>query len=410
MAWRVSAAALVLAVLMVFGGCGGGGDEGGNAGGNQAGAAVGSVTTDGGSPEDYTLMLDGQEVDVDIQPDGSFQLPGIPPGDHVIDVVGPDGMEGGRVEFTIDEDETVTLPPIRPEAAGQIAGLVMLRETDGSLTPAEGISVIARSDLIWIMDGTDGPRLADPNSGVTASQEDDGTDARPLIYPPPPGATYDAVTDAAGSYSMKGVAPGNYLVTVAAAGYLAREVYVYVAPGRTAVADFTLVVDQEPEYGVIAGQVIGVGEPNVDGVYPVQANTVKKPLEGATVEVYLEDPWIDPPYMGGIEVQPDVTLPGAAGGSTGDADGDIGEVEPPIIICPPFRWDVLSTRTDADGNYELKVPVGRRAVQVWAWGYESGWQEVTVTAGGTVRADFELPAWVFDPPVPEPGPDAPLTR
>ena len=316
-------------------------------------------------------------VPVAVQPDGSFEIPNIPPGSHVLDVVGPDGMSGGRVEFEIVAGSNEVLPPIEPAPCGQIAGMVMKFE-DGALTPLAGVEVIARSDLIWIMTDENAATIA------PASEPNDA----PLIYPPPEGATYTAHTDDDGSYVMKAVRPGPYFVTVAVPGLETGEVFVSVGPGRTAAADFVLKPVVDPGVGRIEGTVVSANSTGATA-----------PIEGALVEVVMDNGWAPPP-PGPIPVPIGVSFPGVGsspGSESGGAPG--GTVSPPDII-----WRAFSTLTDSDGRYSLNVPSGHCLVSAWLWGYHRESRRATVQPGETIVVDFALKPAPMPLPVPLPEP------
>jgi hypothetical protein len=392
---RILALGLYILVLALMAGCGGGGDESAPSVNNQTGVLTGSVDLASGSPEKCRLLLNGTELPVRVNPDGTFRIPNIPPGEHVLDIIGPDGSESGRTQFEIEPGEEIELPPIKPLPAGQIAGLVIKNE-NGVWVPAVGVEVVARSDMIWIMDDKGNPTIAPDGTaaGSSPSSGPDNTDAAvPFIYPPPPGFSYSAITDDTGSFVMRAVQRGPYFVTVAVPGYMPGEAFVYVAPGQTAVADFQLWPEKDPEVGKIVGKVTGV---SLDGT--------RAPIAGASIEVYMDHPWILPPPEP-IELPPDVRpdMPVAFGAEAIGPGGSIG-IMPPII-----DWRVFSTVTDENGEYSLDVPAGLRVVSAWAWPYEWAEQRVEVPVNGVVRANFVLKELeIEEPPIePFPVPDRP---
>ena len=332
-------AALLVAGAVFLAGCGGGGSDTSLVG---TGTARGLIRS-AGSPADFTLLLDGVEVDVPVGDDGAFTMPSIPPGEHELQVIGPDGMEGGSVTFTIEPGGDVVLPPIDTEVGGQIVGMVMKRE-DGVLKPLPGVEVVARSDLYWIMDATGSPSVG-PETG----------DAMPFIYPPPPGVSYSAVTEDDGSFRMGAVVPGPFLVEVVVPGLTRGDQYVFVEPGRTAVADFELTPVVEPGIGTVQGTV---------------TDSSGKPLVGALVEVVFDTGWRPPPPTDPVEPSRDLSIGGIRPMS--DASGSMPGFMPPDII-----WTHFATLTDASGKYSLTVPTGTCTVSAWLWGYE--WQSQSLT-------------------------------
>lgn len=368
---------IVAVSVSVLIGCGGNGENVSQPPGQSA--VTGTIAVEGGSAEGYQLLLNGAPVPATVQPDGSFTITGVPEGTHVLDVIGPDGMSGGRAEFSTVPGQTVPLPPIETRLGGQIVGMITKLE-EGVLTPLVGVEVVARSDMPWILDG--------PTSE---------TDDRPLIYPPPRSQTYSIHTGEDGSYAMRAVTPGPYLVTVAVPGLTTGTAFVHASAGRTAVADFTLEPVIDPGVGTIEG-----------AVWAVDRDGATTPLEGALVEVSMDDGWRTPPPGPIVPLPPDfpVDEPGSAPGGEGE-----GGAEPGVGIVPPdIYWNVFSTLTDSRGRYSINVPSGRGHVRAWKPGYEGDGRRVTVQPGETLTQEFRLrrvPDVVVPPlPWPEPGPDA----
>jgi hypothetical protein len=308
----------------------------------------------GENPEDYQILVDGVPVDVEIQDDGTFVVPGLPSGDHAIDVVRKDGLRAGRVPVKVEPGDPIKLPePIKLEGAGQIVGIVVKRTSAGE-EPLAGVEVVARSDLIWIQAG-DKVTLAPAQSNST----------EPLIYPPPEGAMYSAFTEEDGSYCMKGVKPGGYFVAVVVPGLTPGEAYVWVEANRTAVADFVLREAVEEGVGTVEGTVMG----ETEGQSP-------EPLYGAAVTVtpvnygYRPGPTPEPlPIVGAAQA----SIPGT------------GHVMPPDI-----RWYEFRTLTDKQGHYSLNVPSGDASMFVWGDGYEGEGREIQVLPDQTTVQDFIL--------------------
>jgi len=339
---------------------------------NKTGTASAKIVTTEGQATDYKVKLDGVEVSVPIGSDGSFTIPGIPPGSHVLDVIGPDGMHGGRAEFVIDPGEVKELPPIPVEPCGQIAGMVMKRDGD-TLTPLAGVEVVARSDLIWIMAG----------DGKTTVGSTDPSGGTGLVFPPPEGKSYSAFTDSNGSYVMPAVKPGSYLVTVVVPGLVPGEQFVSVEPGKTAVADFELEEAVEPGVGTVEGTVYGLDE---KGENPT-------PLEGALVQVSVGTPWRPPRPEPPIIVPLEVKLPGVTPAEADDGSG--------LEVMPPdLWWQVFSTLTDANGHYSLNVPAGRATITANAWGYTMARQSLVIARNTTTTVDLKLTKLpiVIEPP------------
>lgn len=370
---RLVCVVIVAVSVSVMLGCGGNSGTVSQPPGQEHGVVTGTITVEGGSAEGYQLLLNGAPVPATLQPDGSFTITGVPEGTHVLDVIGPDGMSGGRAEFSTAPGQTVPLPPIETRLGGQIVGMITKLE-EGVLTPLVGVEVIASSEAMWILD--------EPMSDESS---------RPLIYPPPPGRTYSAYTTEDGSYRMRAVMPGPYLVTVAVPGLTTGTAFVYVSAGRTAAADFTLEPVIDPGVGTIEGIVVGV-----------ESDGAATPLEGALVEVSMDGGWRPPqpePILLPPEFAPDT--PGSAPGGEGGSGPDVG------IVPPEIYWNVFSTLTDSRGRYFLNVPSGRGHIRAWKPGYEGDGRRVTVQPGETLTESFRLRRVrdVVVPPTPGPGPD-----
>ena len=363
--WIVFATALVLAVL---GGCGGGGTSPDGTDG-LVGTLQGQVDLDGNDPANYGVFVDGQNTGVQIQPDGRFEVAGVPGGEHVIDVIRHSGMEAGRATVVVTPGRIVPVPGlIRLEGAGQIVGFVVKRINDQE-QPLAGVEVVARSDRPWI--------LTDDTTGPGSGETEPGT----LIYPPPPGVEYAAFTQEDGSYCMKGVEPGPYFVVVAVPGLTSGQAYVWMEANRTAVADFVLRPIVEPGVGTVTGTVSGRSE----------EGTVL--LVGAHVAMVFPGDW--------RPIPPDEPLPiigvdqPASPPISNEAPG------PPDVVWRKFR-----TLTDSQGRYSLNAPSGHAEMHVWAHGYEPESRPLTVQPDQTQTENFVLE--MLSSISPGPVPDRPL--
>lgn len=386
--WAVAVAVLVVGLL----GCGGGGSydtpEDTPSTPQRLGTLVASVTGSG-NLSSSRVLLDGAEVPVRVGSNGELVIPGLPPGDHVVDVIGPDGMHAGRATFEVKAGEETEVDPIPLEPSGQIVGIITQRD-GASLTPLAGVQVVAQANVDWAN--------AIPVPGTEASART----AEPITIDPtdPTGDTFTATTDTDGSYAIKGVQAGLYLVTVAVPGLEAGEQLVWVDAGHTAVADFELEAYIEPGVGTLECTVYAVAE---DGS--------KTPLEGAIVEAYPEDGWLLPGPGDPIELPPGVPFPADLvaraslspdDGTSDDGSFDGGDGCVDCVLPPDVIWRSFSTITDANGKCSLNVPAGHCDVSAWAYGYEYAGERVTVTDGSTVSLTFELRAYDFpeEPPLP----------
>jgi len=104
-------------VVSVLAGCGGGGDS--VAPPAQVGTASGNVDLSGGSAEGLRLVLNGAPLPVAVQVDGSFEIPNLPPGDYILDVLDPDDLSAGRANFHVEPGLVTVLPVSGPSPAGR---------------------------------------------------------------------------------------------------------------------------------------------------------------------------------------------------------------------------------------------------------------------------------------------------
>jgi hypothetical protein len=349
-------------------GCGGGGGGAPVTGGGNntsVGTLQAQVSLAGAEPSDLQVTIDGQPSTAPVGTDGSITVPGLPPGDHVLDVMQKDGMKAGRAAFTIVGGSIATIRvPIPLDGAGQIVGMVVKLE-NGTPTPMANVEVTARGDLAIITNG------GETTVGLP------GAPSMPLIWPPPPGVTYSAFTDTDGTYQMKGVKPGPYLVSVVVPGFTPQYAWVMVQAFRTAVADFMLKPQVTPGTGAVEGTVTGA-----------QSDGSTAPIDGATVIIAMNTPWVPP-------APPPVPMMSAGTAATTD----------PIMPPPDVRLKVFRTVTDANGYYSLKVPSGNGKAVAWAMGFAPSAQAITIQPDVTTTVNFLLKAVELPPmpPIP-PGP------
>lgn len=337
----------IAVVVVLFGliGCGSGGED---VVINPTGGVVTGQLTGVDNPENYSILVDGSEVTV--QPDalGNFVIQNLPPGEHNVAFLSPDGMAGARVDVVVEDGRTTPVGAVEGALGGQIVGLVMQVDGDGALTPLAGVEVIADSDFVGIeLPVHDG----DPDA---MSRSDEVTD----IEQPRDGDAiqYRAFTDESGSFTMRAVAEGAYLVSVNVPGLEQGTSWVWVSPGYTSVADFHLRQAIEPGVGTIRGSVL-----SADG---------GTPIEGAVVEVFMEGSYWEP-------------IPAVASADQGD--------EPSVV--PPYYFNQFRTITDAQGTFSLNVPAGYLNLSAWAEDYEYVFQQLAVQADEVLSLTFSLQPW-----------------
>lgn len=341
--------ALVLSMFLLAG-CGGGGKSSVTPTGN--GSVTGQVL--GADPSEYTLVLDGAELDLHPDASGSFTIPNLPAGNHYLSVISGDGMTGAHLVVDVDPDDTSDLGNIALQPGGQIVGLVLQKDESNNLTPLAGVTVVADPEPVYIMDG-------EPNTDPPAS---DGEDL-----------ALRAITDGNGSYVIPAVPEGAYVVTVNVPGLVQGVAYVWVSAGTTATADFQLLPAIEEGVGTVRGTIKGVGGA------PAAA-----PLEGATVTITCDGTW--------QPIRPDdpLPMPVALLGK------GLAPRQATSIICPPYWFNQFTTLTDQNGEYSLNVPSGYLSISVWAEGYEGAYESFSLRPRQTVVKDYTLTIQTELPP------------
>jgi hypothetical protein len=370
--------ALLLPVSVVLFGCGGGSpgpEPGPPANAGQIAGRIAGVA----DPADYTITVDGRPVKVSPSANGSFTIPGVPPGAHTVGCIGPGGMQGGYVAVRVRKGRTANAGDISPELGGQIAGIVTRWLSGGTLEPVPQVEVVATSDPnVWIENPPDEP--------VPIGRGATGTTGDEIVI--------STFTDDNGSYVMKAVPPGSYDVSVIIPGSEPTMQFVWVEAGHTSVADFTLYPAPEEGVGTAKGTVTGEGE---------------GPLEGAQVTVTTGEPWVVPMPAGVLAALAESRLDAGLlspmqqsepGGGIDPTD----PTDPGMPIEPPwFEVRVFSTLSDQNGHYSLNVPVGTHWIECWLDGWEWQGEDIVIEKDTTTTKDFVLEEW--EEPIPWPCPD-----
>lgn len=355
---RVALVAVGLLCVVVMCGCGGSGSAVKPPGevGTLSGTLVGAS-----NPQDYQIVVDGKALDVAPGPDGKFRVPNLPAGRHSVAFVGGGGMMGAYVDATVVPGRTTSVGNVTPGLGGQIVGLVMRRDTEGNLSPLEGVEVLADSDEpIYVIQGDDGTLSDPPQKDGDALQ-------------------FKAITDSNGSYVIPAVPEGSYIVTVNVPGLTQGIQWVWVSPGTTAAADFQLEEAIDQGVGTVTGTVLGA-----------DSSGEATPLEGAMVTVYTEGQW-SPPNPG-----VPIALPGdAASKLMSTLQAATG------FVAPDYWFQDFATLTDANGKYTLNVPSGYISISVWAEGYEYVFERVALQPETTLTKNYVLQPWVEPEPMPE---------
>jgi len=329
---------IAIAIMtLVLAGCAGGG-LGALLGLVAIGDAVGDIEDlfAGDDDGEATVLLDGQAIRTVDAGNDTLRLRGLPAGRHLLQIVANE-FRGILRLITVQPDADIELGALQAEDGGLVSGTVTIRENDGSTRRAVRVPVYA----------------VPGGSAVVAA-------GQPVTTIPPTGTHYVTYTDGNGNYTISAMAPADYLVTAAVAGYMAD---VQLIEGlqvnqRQRNKDLELVADNVPAgeaRGVVQGQT-GGGAASLGGAS----------LRAQLCTAYAPD-------------IPQATIDRIANQHGGD-----------LRAAPWFRWEVLSTLADAGGSYELPLPPGNPRVHAFSYDYRPAFRDLTITDGTTSQADFTL--------------------
>jgi hypothetical protein len=331
---------LAIAVItVVLAGCGGGGVAA-LLGLVSIGNAVGDIQNlfgDDGGSDRAEVLLDGQVIRTVDRGNDNLRLRGLPEGRHLLQIIAND-FRGVLRLINVDPNTDLNLGQLQAEDGGQVRGTVTLHMGDGSTQSAARVAVYA------IPGG----------AGVVAA-------GQPATSLPPTGTHYVTYTDGNGDFEISAMTPGDYLVTATVAGYTADVALIegLQVDQRQRNTDLELQADA----GVQTGRAVGV----VQG----QAGGGAVSLAAASLRADL-----DTAYAPDI---PQDTINRIANRHGGN-----------LRAAPWFRWEVLSTLSDAGGSYRLALPPGTPRIDAFSYGYQPAFLDPVITAGATTQADFTL--------------------
>ncbi len=335
----------VLAVLMSAALVGCGGAIGLLLGLVALGEVVGDVSDwfdDDAPPGQFRVLLDGQLLPVQPDAAGNLALSDLPADRHLLQVVAPSRLTGAVRIINVAAGSPVDMGTLEPVAGGRILGTVTTQAAGGAFLAAKRVLVVALPGGAGLVDATH---------------------TAPMNLPP---ATtyYAAYTDGNGQFSLDAVEPGDYLVTAAVAGCKAdvRLVAGLMAGHVVQGTVLDLELDDAIAFGTISGTVSGA---------LAGGGTESLPGAGLTVAV-------------GAGFVP--AIPAAVSDSIAQASGAS------LMASPWFRWNELAGLTDAGGSYQVRAVPGTRRLSCFAYGYQPGQQDVTVTQGHDSAASFTLEA------------------
>ncbi len=305
--------------------------------------AVGNVVTEvtdligGNDPDELDVYLDGQLLPEHPDSSGDLRLQGLPEGRHLLQVIAPNRHDGAVALVTVDPDASLQLGDLDSEEGGRIRGRVTVQDAGGPARAAVRV-----------------PVYAIPGGAALVATGASRVDV------PPDGTHFVAFTDGNGNFSLDAVAPGDYLVTAAVAGYDADARLVEGLSAGQVVRDQDLTLAAD---GIATGSARGVVAGEVGGG--------TQSLPGAALRADL-------PAAFEPAVPQDVI------------DRIAAESGSALRASPWFRWQVLSTLTDAGGSWSLRLPVGTSRISCFAYAYRPGFLDVPVAAGATSQTDFTL--------------------
>jgi hypothetical protein len=361
--------ALCAATCVALFGCGG--SSGGGGGNGGTGAVRGTLATNAAGG---TVRLEGTSYSATVGGNGSFILPGVPPGEYTLSISAPGG-QGGAVSVRVTGGQTTDVSGVPLAAVGQIAGLV----TDSvSGAPIAGARVVATlTPLVWAYGSATPPAVL---NGVQAAG---GTPVNATTSPGRQSTTTTtttnppqiATTDSSGSYTIEGAEPGPYSLVVSAGGYQTGYSGTFVSADGTASGDVQLVAIN-PNNATLSGtvttlsggQTVPLAQVRVD----VWANGVAVPLANSG-------------SVGGTVSSPPAALNGSAAGSSGGSAGSSGanaaaaneNIDP--LTLPPFQG-AQTAITDSNGNFTItNLPPGSYTVNFSCFGYQFISDTITLT-------------------------------
>lgn len=329
---------LIAAVTATLAGCGGGTLVGALIGLISVGDVIGRVENlleEGDDPTNSAVLLDGQPLPVSPDAAGRVRLRDLPAGRHLLQVVAPGGFRGAVTIINVQPNSDLRLDNLQAQVGGRVRGTVTL--------PGD---VAAGRVLVYALPG--GAQLVREGSSVIAL--------------PPADTHYAAYTDGNGEYRLDALAPGDYLITAAVAGF---NTDVRVVSGLTERQSVTVDLELTAAAGAAPGTVRGSIAGQIGG-------GATQSLAGASVRAELDHPYR--PLVPEDVIDRVQTWAGTS-----------------LRPSPWFAWEQLATLSDAGGSYLLDLPSGTPRIDAFAYGYQPGYQDAGVNAGQTVRIDFELP-------------------
>lgn len=281
----------------------------------------------------YSLYMDGYDTGIHPEPSGTLNLTGLPVGPHILSLVYDSKRVGFHTNVSVVENQQLSLGAIALAQGSIISGKVQR----AAGVPLAGARVAA------ILGG--GALLAQGQSPIQLPTGSDKT----IIM---------GFTDATGSFTLGPAAPGQWLVTSAAAGSYADAAIVSVATGTDARnISLTLTTNPAGERGTVTGTVI-------------------RENAGALADAFV---------VADYDVAFAPQIPDARAAALASQIGIA------LMSQPWFQWNSLGTTTSTAGAYTLQSVPGAQSINAFKFGYRAKGAEVTLANGESVAADLALP-------------------
>lgn len=329
------------ALLLSLIGCGGGGKPEDSSLTGGFGALSGSIDRSSADLDEVVVQIEGTDLQTTPDADGNFTFSQVPPGEYTVAVLQAGRPLGAAIRAQVMAGRRTQLGPLFLRPTGQIAGLVTTPDPQtGTPQPVGQARVVARP--------------AGEVADFIDSQEaaDEGEEGE---MPEPPSPFRVVLTRPDGSYQIRGVAPGHYVLEVTHPRFQASQREVDVEAGQTTAADFTLQPLDPQALGNVAGTVS-----DSDG----------NPLGHVRVELC------------------GLAITGRPTPANTPSVADFDRLDPAFLLPRPGE---LVTYTDEQGRYALRgIPPGTYRILAAKRGYSLRDQEIQVQAGTTLTVDFVL--------------------
>ena len=315
-------------------GCGGGGNSGIPSLNDGFGSISGTLDRSSTDPDGVVVQLEGTDLQTTPDAEGNFTFNHVPPGEYTVAVLKAGLHLGTALRAQVAAGRITHLGALHLWPAGQVAGLVTTPDPQtGEPKPVGQARVVARP-------------AGEVVDSILANSNEEGE------IPEPPSPFRVALTQPDGSYQIRGVAPGHYVIEVTHPHFQPAQQEVDVEVGQTTAADFTLQPLDPQAWG------------NVDGTV---VDSEGNPLGQVRVELFPRS----------VQGMPAALHP-----------PDFDRLDPAFLLPRPGE---RVTYTDEQGHYALRgILPGTYRIIAAKRGYRLEEQEIEVKAGETLTVDFVL--------------------